>query len=260
MAENKRRGCSRLLRWNDGVLEIIVLVTCLVCVAYVYSPLWNGAHALQFGDHISEKLVDEPFREQLTFRDVATVDEFWEYVESSAFLGELYSGAHDASAHIIPFGRSSLDVGASLLVGPVRFRQLRLRQVACPNSIRMKTHLGNCLDESDPYSPNRWSRAAFGPNATYTYQGGTEQCNKDGRKSGENRASSVIDKLRCNRAIWGGVVVPGAQSWNNRYPIQMGHSVLLPLATGDPTAQLVAARQLQQLRRDSWISTRNGTR
>ena len=257
--KNTNSACKRTMSFHHGIPEFLVILTLIGFIAYRYSGLWGGVSTLQYVEHMTTKFTDEPFdMPRITFDDVATVGEFYSWVEGN-LLNELYGEEGSTTKKMNPFLRvpptssnknkaeyspPSLDAGATLLVGVVRIRQLRLAHAPCKNSvgiINATKALGECLIE-DRTNKDRWSREPFG-HGKYEW-------------SLDDEDDSCTTQLCAWRS---GLSLHGRREWGEKYPLASGYMVHLPLPSSNNAAD--GARALvRQLKSDNWIDVKNGTR
>lgn len=241
-AHNTSRACYRVLSFAGGFPELIVVLALFALLSYTYSALWNGVGTLQFSEHIVAKFTEEPFNgDHFTFQDIGTEGEFWDWLTSPGFLGEIYpDGVGDNSDISIndneaaakkdqpglgrrrlkktgefkkydPFQSASFDAGANLLVGPVRIRQLRVRSGECTNSVKSKgVDFGSCLrDNLEDTDNSRWSHESFGSASNPT---------RYRWKGPEDEEISPYERCGWVCRMNGGNMLRGHSDWNHRYP------------------------------------------
>ena len=73
-------------------LEIITIV--LIVIVGIFATTGNDTQQLRWGNHIGDKFIDEEFdfddaHIKKTFFDIATIEEFWQWVH-----GPLYGGLY----------------------------------------------------------------------------------------------------------------------------------------------------------------------
>ena len=164
---NRTSACNRTMRFRNGIPELVIVLMLIAVIAYRYSSLWGGVSTQQFASHFVDKFTGNTFSEDhQDFFDISNVNDYYDWLKGP-FIGELYgqrSTLH--SSHL------SLEGGTTLIAGPVRLRQLRLKQQSCDNSLGLDAMVlgdGRCLVESSN-DINRWSRTSFGPNNMFKWE------------------------------------------------------------------------------------------
>jgi ankyrin repeat protein len=221
-----RKAVKRLFSPRKIPLEIITIV--LIAIVGIFATTGNDTQQLRWANHISDKFIDEEFdfddaHIKKTFFDIATIEEFWQWV-----YGPLYGGLYPED-EIFLSGRKAIDE-VSVLVGSVRIRQVRAKKVACAN--RLGTHesalpVGGChRDKVD--AVGSYETEPFGPGGKYKF-------------------SVPAHKYYENTVI-------GDRLWEARY-LKGGYVVELP--GGNATKALEILKELQD---DNFVSAKDGTR
>jgi hypothetical protein len=220
------KALGRLWSFRKLPLEIFTLV--LFVAIGVLTTTGMDTQQLRFGNHISEKFVDEEFDPddshiEKNFFDIATVDEFWQWID-----GPLYGGLYPGNNLYIN-GRPALDE-VSVVVGSIRIRQVRAKKVKCRNQLNVDISslpVGGChRDKVD--TKGSFETLPFGPNNKYTY----------------SEPKGILYEN----------VLLGDRLWNQRY-LRGGYIVELPGANATRALEI-----LTKLKNDNYVSVVNGTR
>ena len=226
MENRAKDAMGRLYTFRKLGLELVTIA--LMVFVGANTSTGFDSQQLRFGSHLSDKFIDEEFNPEdahirKTFFDIGTVEEFWQWVDGP-LVGGLYPDT-DVSRN----GRKLID-DVSIIVGSIRIRQIRAKPKRCTNSIgvsRKNLPEEGCLNDNVEVDGN-FQTKPFGPGNRYNY-------------------------TKPRSRLYESIIV-GDRYWGYRYP-NGGYVVELPGGNGTRAIEILA-----QLKKDKFVSVRNGTR
>lgn len=139
-----------------ALFQVIVLFKYLVCLSVLCNIMTNDQiyfftqgvqGALLRSQHITD-------RQTISFKDVTTIQDFWNYLEFGPLRllhGAVYDENRERRTEQIPFLQNELFLNESLMLGPPRLLQVRVRNNSCRLHPAFYRYYNTC---EAPYSPD----------------------------------------------------------------------------------------------------------
>lgn len=140
------------VQWREIAIYIVFLTVFSLAVLNSRDPTYSYL----FNYYMKDLFIEEEFPDiaiRKTFQDVATVDEFWEFMQ-----GPLLAGLFNLSDGFNP-GEGFI-YGVNRLLGPVRVRTVRIDKDTCRIPDEMQAYIPHCYERY--YRNKNENNASFG--------------------------------------------------------------------------------------------------